>query len=163
WMKNYRVWEANRKVFLYPENWLLPEFLDNRTESLRELEAALNQAEPSPETARKALLGYLDSLAELAQLTVVGMYEHAQPPDPGQPAGAQPRTLYVVGRSANAPYRYFWRSCRSFGDPAMEWTGWERVDADIPGTHVLPFVFEGDLHVAWPVIRKVESDRQWNV
>ena len=22
WMKNYRVWEANRKVFLYPENWL---------------------------------------------------------------------------------------------------------------------------------------------
>ena len=24
WMKNYRVWEANRKVFLYPENWLEP-------------------------------------------------------------------------------------------------------------------------------------------
>src|SRR5262249_51471003 len=22
WMKRYRVWEANRKVFLWPENWL---------------------------------------------------------------------------------------------------------------------------------------------
>ena len=22
WMKNYRIWEANRKVFLYPENWI---------------------------------------------------------------------------------------------------------------------------------------------
>jgi hypothetical protein len=22
--KNYRVWEANRKVFLYPENWIDP-------------------------------------------------------------------------------------------------------------------------------------------
>src|SRR5262249_41974439 len=22
WMKRYRVWEANRKVFLFPENWL---------------------------------------------------------------------------------------------------------------------------------------------
>jgi hypothetical protein len=22
WMKRYRVWQANRKIFLYPENWL---------------------------------------------------------------------------------------------------------------------------------------------
>jgi SpoVK/Ycf46/Vps4 family AAA+-type ATPase len=26
WRKNYRVWEANRQVFLYPENWIEPEF-----------------------------------------------------------------------------------------------------------------------------------------
>jgi SpoVK/Ycf46/Vps4 family AAA+-type ATPase len=25
WSKRYRVWEANRKEFLYPENWLEPE------------------------------------------------------------------------------------------------------------------------------------------
>jgi hypothetical protein len=25
WRKRYRVWEANRKVFLYPENWVEPE------------------------------------------------------------------------------------------------------------------------------------------
>jgi ATPase family associated with various cellular activities (AAA) len=24
WRKNYRVWEANRKTFLYPENWIEP-------------------------------------------------------------------------------------------------------------------------------------------
>ncbi len=23
-VKNYRVWEANRKVFLYPDNWIEP-------------------------------------------------------------------------------------------------------------------------------------------
>jgi hypothetical protein len=23
-MKEYRVWEANRKVYVYPENWLKP-------------------------------------------------------------------------------------------------------------------------------------------
>ena len=23
--KNYRVWDANRKIFLYPENWIEPE------------------------------------------------------------------------------------------------------------------------------------------
>jgi SpoVK/Ycf46/Vps4 family AAA+-type ATPase len=25
WQKNYRVWEANRQMFLYPENWTEPE------------------------------------------------------------------------------------------------------------------------------------------
>ena len=25
WRKNYRVWEANRKVFAYPENWIEPD------------------------------------------------------------------------------------------------------------------------------------------
>jgi len=25
WLTRYRVWEANRKVFLYPENWVAPE------------------------------------------------------------------------------------------------------------------------------------------
>lgn len=166
WMKNYRVWEANRKVFLYPENWLLPEFLDNRTETLRELEAALNQAEPSHETARGALLGYLDSFADLAQVNVLGMYEHVPRPSPGTLNQAEPRVLYVVGRTANEPYRYFWRKCERFGEPAMEWTGWEHVDLDITGTHIIPFVLEGDFYIAWPVIRKLDpgtDDEHWEV
>src|SRR5882762_6898578 len=25
WRKNYRVWDANRGIFLYPENWIEPE------------------------------------------------------------------------------------------------------------------------------------------
>jgi hypothetical protein len=25
WRTRYRVWDANRKIFLYPENWLEPE------------------------------------------------------------------------------------------------------------------------------------------
>ena len=25
WMQRYRLWEANRKVFLYPENWIMSE------------------------------------------------------------------------------------------------------------------------------------------
>src|SRR5262249_1570782 len=41
WMKNYRVWEANRKVFLFPENWIEPELRDDKTEIFRTLEAKL--------------------------------------------------------------------------------------------------------------------------
>src|SRR5437870_13912238 len=25
WLERYRVWDANRKIFLYPENWIEPE------------------------------------------------------------------------------------------------------------------------------------------
>jgi hypothetical protein len=25
WLKNYRVWDANQKIFVYPENWIEPE------------------------------------------------------------------------------------------------------------------------------------------
>jgi Tc toxin complex TcA C-terminal TcB-binding domain/Neuraminidase-like domain/Putative peptidoglycan binding domain len=151
WMKSYRVWEANRKVFLYPENWLLPELRDDKTQAFQELEGSLGQSEPSHEHANEALLGYLDDLAELAQVTVVGLYEDDRPETGTQ---TPRRALYAVGRSPNQPYRYFWRACEGFGQDGMRWSGWERLEADIPGDHVLPFVFEGDLHVAWPVISK---------
>jgi len=29
-LRRYRVWEANREIFLYPENWLEPELRDGR-------------------------------------------------------------------------------------------------------------------------------------
>ena len=30
WLKRYRVWDANRKIFLYPENWLEPDLRSAR-------------------------------------------------------------------------------------------------------------------------------------
>lgn len=38
WRKNYRVWEANRRVFLYPENYIYPELRDNKSPQFKELE-----------------------------------------------------------------------------------------------------------------------------
>ncbi len=48
WMKRYRIWEANRKIFLFPENWLEPEFRDDKTHLFAELEGALLQGDVSP-------------------------------------------------------------------------------------------------------------------
>jgi ATP-dependent 26S proteasome regulatory subunit len=43
WRKKYRVWEANRKVFVYPENWIEPDLRmpDACLVSLREVVAAV--------------------------------------------------------------------------------------------------------------------------
>lgn len=31
WMRSYSTWEANRRVFLYPENWIEPSLRDNKS------------------------------------------------------------------------------------------------------------------------------------
>ena len=156
WMKNYRVWQANREVFLFPENWLYPDLRDNKTELFTAYESELSQTQPSADSARDALLTYLGDLTEYAQVTVMGMYLDTT----GTP------TLYAIGRSPNPPYQYFWRTCQNFGQDLMQWTGWEKVALDLSSEHAIPFVFEGDFHVAWPVIQKSQTDNNdqpWQV
>ena len=164
WMQNYRVWEANRKVFLFPENWLFPELRDDKSDPFLELEASLSENEVTDKTGREAYSAYLDELVEVSQIIVLGMHEHPVPsmgsttPSEGS---SQERILYVIGRSADTPFDYFWRQCSNLGADQMEWTPWETIDLDIVGEHVMIFVFGGDLHVAWPVITKINaSDTQ---
>ena len=45
WMKRYRIWEANREVFLYPENWLIESQRANRTEIYQKLEQEVQQGD----------------------------------------------------------------------------------------------------------------------
>ncbi|MDM0116720.1 neuraminidase-like domain-containing protein [Variovorax sp. J22R133] len=155
WMRNYRVWEANRKVFLFPENWLYAELRDDKSSSFGQFEAALGKGELTADLARDSYAEFLDDVAQTGQIEVLGMFEDSTE---GSTKGST-RTLYLVGRSPNPPYRYFWRSCTDFGrKESMEWLPWQRIDLDIQGDHVLPFVLNGDLHVAWPTFKRSEKE-----
>src|SRR5690606_8455136 len=55
WMKSYRVWEAGRKVFLYPENWVAPELRDDKSPPYREFETELLQDDVRAETVERAV------------------------------------------------------------------------------------------------------------
>src|SRR5438067_4657036 len=59
WMQKYRVWEANRKVFLYPENWILSELRDDKSPFYKELESELLQKDINTQTVENALKSYL--------------------------------------------------------------------------------------------------------
>jgi len=54
WRKYYRVWEANRKVLLYPENWIEPELRDDKSPIFKDLENELLQSDLNAETAEDA-------------------------------------------------------------------------------------------------------------
>jgi Tc toxin complex TcA C-terminal TcB-binding domain/Neuraminidase-like domain len=166
WMQSYRIWEANRRVFLFPENWLLPELRDDKTSTFSAMEGVLTQQEPSLEVTRDAVLGYLDDLGELAQINVIAMYDDRHITDAA--TSTEERTLYVIGRTPDQPFRYFWRSCENFGDPEMLWNGWEVLELDNANDFIMPFILAGDLHVAWPTFRKTSAttktaDPLWEV
>lgn len=138
WMKRYRVWEANRKIFLYPENWLEPEFRDDKTHLFTELEGALLQGDVSNDLVEDAFFKYLKKLDELARLDIVAMYCEEYAFDP---AGS---TLHVIGRTFAEPHKYFYRRYKH-----QMWTIWEPVTAEIQGNHIIPVVWRNRLNLFW--------------
>lgn len=153
WMRSYRLWEANRKVFLYPENWLFPDLRDDKSASFRRLEANLSQGELSHERAGQAYGQFLADINDIGQTQVLGLFEDVDALS-GTGVPRKRRDLYMVGRSPSPPYTYHWRRCQDFGKRWMEWSPWERIELDIQGDHVVPFLVNGRFHVAWPVFQK---------
>lgn len=151
WMKNYRVWEANRKVFLFPENWIEPELRDDKSEVFRQFESDLLQSDVTHKAGLEAFKGYAERLGDIARLTVVGMCDESADDDM--------RIVHLLGRDGSTPHRYYYRQWRipPFSD-AGYWTPWEEVAAGIDSEHVQIFKFAGAIHIAWPTV-KAEGDK----
>ena len=125
-MKNYRVWEANRKIWLYPENWIEPELRDDKTTVFQELESELQQSDLDNAAAEQALMHYLREAHEVGHLEIAGTYED----DDGTCTCSAARSTRRASITTGA---------RS-GDNAA-WTPWEQVDLDIEGDHLIPVVW----------------------
>ena len=154
WMKNYRVWEVNRKIFLYPENWLEPEWRNNRSEFFKELESYLVQNDITERSVEQGLRNYLTNLNEVANLEVCGM--HQEENDEGEL-----KYLHVFARTHNAPYKFFYRTWNEHG----KWSAWEKVQIDIrcvedgdnSGVHLIPVVWKKRLFLFWPEFMEVQE------
>lgn len=148
WMKNYRIWEANRKVFLYPENWIEPELRDDKTPFFEELENDLLQNELTADAAEHAVQAYLDKLDNVARLEVAGFFH--QKPTKGDSADI----LHVFGRTRGTPAQYFYRQ-RLDG---WRWSPWNKMEVDIEGDHLLPVVHNRRLYIFWAQITETALD-----
>ncbi len=133
WRKWYRVWEANRKIFLYPENWIEPELRDGKSVFFEELETELLQDELTDAKATDAITNYVMKLDGVARL---------------EPAGScydwVTGITHVFSRTYGDPHYYYYRRLEN-----NEWTPWERVDLDIKGEHVIPVVWSNRLYLFW--------------
>jgi ABC toxin N-terminal region/Neuraminidase-like domain len=144
WMKNYRVWEANRKVFLYPENWIEPELRDDKSPFFEALESELMQSDLTKETAEEAFHSYLEKLDQVARLEIVGIQHQVEQDLVGNKAVD---ILHVFGRTHGTPHVYYYRQHVD----GKYWTAWERIDLDIEGDHLIPVVWNRRLYLFWPI------------
>jgi hypothetical protein len=137
WMKNYRVWEANRKIFLYPENWIEAELRDDKSFLFQEMEDELLQNELSDFTTEQALIKYLEKLDNIAFLEVVATWYETET-----------KVMHVFARTkAVDPAIYYYRRF----EQERYWSPWEKVELDITGDHLLAFMRNHRLCLAWPI------------
>lgn len=153
WMKRYRVWEANRKIFLFPENWLEPELRDNKSPFFKDFENELLQSDITDELAEAAYLRYLEKLDDVAKLDICGMYVDER--DTDAKVGNTDDIVHVFGRTNGASRRFFYRRYEG-----GSWTAWEKVDLPIEGNQVMPVMWKGRLFLFWLSWRK--TDAQYN-
>ncbi|MBC7900712.1 MAG: hypothetical protein H7070_11745, partial [Saprospiraceae bacterium] len=145
WMRKYRVWEANRKVFLWPENWIEPELKIDRSTFFKDLENELLQNEVDQYTVETAFQNYLEKLDGVAQLEIAGFYQE----DDGDLA-----IIHVFGRTKGAePHLYYYRTY-----DYRQWSPWEKVDLDIQGDYLIPCVVDKRVFLFWPVFTEIPDE-----
>lgn len=148
WRKNYRVWEANRKVFLFPENYIEPELRDDKTPLFEELESTLLQQEINEQTVLDAYARYMSGFEEVARLKIAGAYHDN---------GPESDVLHLFGVTPGDPPTYYYRTVENIyhsqsadgKDLGIVWNSWRKIEVQIPVRKVSPIVYRGKLYVFW--------------
>lgn len=146
WRKNYRVWEAARKVFLYPENWLEPELRQQKTELFEELEANLLQGEITEQQVETGFVSYLEGMHRLSNPFIAGIY-HERNSETGEDV------LHIFGQSRSLPITTWYRRL----EDNTRWTPWEETGLDINTPRVAPVVYRGRMMLFWVEINEAVS------
>lgn len=155
WMKRYRIWEANRKIFLYPENWLEPEFRLDKSFLYKEMEGKLLQSDINMELAEEVFSNYIKQLDDIARLDIVGTYlEENIKGDPTK------EKLHVIARTNGNTRQYYYRKY----DEYERWSAWEKITANIEGDHIMPIVWKNRLFIFWlNIIEKTIEPAEQNM
>ncbi|MGH9908142.1 MAG: neuraminidase-like domain-containing protein, partial [Pyrinomonadaceae bacterium] len=134
WRKNYRVWEANRKVFLYPENWLEPDLRDNKTPIFKQAESELLQSTITPDAIEKIYRNYLREYAELAKVIIVStVYDDNED------------AYLFFAHTPGKPFQYYWRKLLR----NVEWGAWQKIELEIESAVVSAHKHHGKLYLFW--------------
>jgi hypothetical protein len=152
WRQQFRLWQANREVFLYPENYVLPELRKDASPFFNDLENELRQAACDAELAESAFESYLRKLVDTSHLVVAAHYNQSMPDGS--------IVLHVFARTHAVPYKWYYRTrTKAAPSAAGVWTAWQSLDLDIPTGQIVPVIWNRRLHIIWPLF-KPESEKQ---
>jgi hypothetical protein len=171
WNSEYRIWQANREIFLYPENWIDPELRVDKTPLFSDLQSQLAQGPLTDDNVEAAFLAYLEKLEEVARLQICAMTwqrETSHDPNPVLAAERTIDTLHVVARTIGAQPTYYYRTLLGVGQGGggSEWTPWQPITVDILGdgdtgdVQMLLTTFNRRLYMMWLQFAEVPEKTQ---
>lgn len=153
WMSHYRVWEANRQVFLYPENYYEPGLRKDKTPIYKDLQDKLSQGDLNDDSADTAFQSYFTDLEQLTSLEVVSTLA-AYTASFVNGSMMLNNTFYVFAKSLNSNGGYYYRSAQSalIIDPATSWnnwTSWTKLDLSITSEQVTAIYANNRVFIFW--------------
>lgn len=140
WRKNYRVWEVNRKIFLYPENYLDPNLRDDKTPIYEELEGDIQQRDISLPAIEKTYRRYLKEFSVVAKLAMSGSFYDAST-----------KQYFYFGRTASIPYNYYYRTYKK---STRAWSPWHSIDVKIESDYLTGINSNGRFYIFWKTTEK---------
>ncbi len=141
WMMNYRVWEANRRIFLYPENYLDPSLRQSKTELFERLQNELLQNDVTEENVSNAFQAYMDGFARLASLVYVDAYRCKR----ALPGAGERETLFLFARTETEPYEFYYIT----QEANALWKEWRKIELSINAQIVTPVYAFDKLFLFW--------------
>ena len=161
WMQHYTLWEAHRKMFLYPENWIDPSLRDDKSPLFEQLEATLMQKDLSPKTFLQTIQTYIYNLNEIASLDITA-YLHEAVKTTDDVKVPPNDVFHFFGCTRVSPVSFYYRSLTIMGvSREVFWRPWTKIEMDIPyvemgwegkrlkdtGSYLLPVLLEGRLYL----------------
>ncbi|WP_139487949.1 neuraminidase-like domain-containing protein [Brevibacillus dissolubilis] len=141
WMMNYRIWEANRKVYLYPENYLDPALRNSKTALFKDLESTLLQGDITTQAVEDAYRTYIEGFSELAKLKHVDSYNCIV----NDPLRGDIDTMFLFARTQSEPYIYYYCTL----EDGKVWSEWQKIDITINAAIITPVYAFSKLFLFW--------------
>lgn len=151
WRQQYRLWQANREVFLYPENYVLPELRKDASSFFTDLENDLRQSNCDGNAAEAAVENYLRKLVGVSRLQVAAHYNETKTDGS--------TVLHVFAHTAGTPPQWYYRTRTSTAPDTGRWIAWQSLNLDIASQHLLPVIWDQRLFLVWPVFKTI-SEKQ---
>lgn len=148
WRRMYRLWEANRRVFVHTANWLEPDLRPEKSEFFQQFEDDLMSGPLTSVFAERAFVRYLTKVAELARPEIIALVEQSEAPDLDKPYGFRDSDLsgtHVFARTRTQPRKLYYR--RRYPQPDARWTPWQELPVEVPGTHYVALIAFGRLRL----------------
>ena len=152
WMNHYRVWEANREVFLFPENYYDPTLRKDKSTPYADLQNKLSQGNLTKDTAQDFFQLYFSELEALTNLNAVSTCLAVTTNFINGSLITQ-NTFFVFAKLNNSNGGYYYRTANAVkisdaADLWNNWTNWEKLTTGIKAESISslyannrPFIF----------------------